>query len=79
MAKQILLVDDDAALAAELGRLVGSIDAEPVVAGGAAEAIARLREGGLDLCITDLQLPDGDGPAVVRKARACRPPVPASR
>ena len=81
MQKRILIVDDDAALAAELGRLVGSIDAEPVIARSAAEAIARLGQSGgdngIDLCLVDLDLPAAEGTAVVLKARACRPPVPA--
>jgi two-component system, NtrC family, response regulator AtoC len=81
MAKRILIVDDDPAIAAELGRLVGSIDADPVIAGGAAEAIARLgqtgADNGIDLCLVDLDLPAAEGTAVLLKARACRPPVPA--
>jgi DNA-binding NtrC family response regulator len=81
MQKRILIVDDDDARAAELGRLVGSIDAVPIIARGAAEAIARLGHGGadhgIDLCVVDLDLPAPEGTAVVLKARACRPPVPA--
>jgi two-component system, NtrC family, response regulator AtoC len=81
MQKRILIVVENAALAAELDLLVGSIDGEPVVAQGAAEAIARLGQSGphngLDLCLVDLDLPAAEGTAVVLKARACRPPVPA--
>ena len=75
MPKQILIVDDDPALGAELARLVGSVDGETVTCTGAADAVARLAEGGIDLCVVDLDLPEAEGTAVVWKARACRPPV----
>jgi len=77
MPKQILIVDDDPALGAELARLVRTLDREPVTCASAAEAIARLGEGEIDLCLVDLDLPAAEGTAVVLKARACRPPVAA--
>jgi len=78
MPKRILIVDDDPALGAELGRLVSALDGEPVLCASAAEAIARLGEGGgIDLCLVDLDLPAAEGTAVVLKARACRPPITA--
>jgi DNA-binding NtrC family response regulator len=86
MPKQILIVDDDPALRAELARLVRALDGEPVTCGSAAEAIARLGQGGpgalggpgqIDLCLVDLDLPAAEGTAVVLKARACRPPITA--
>jgi two-component system response regulator HydG len=77
MSKRILIVDDDPALRAELARLVRSLDGEPVTCASAAEAIARLGEGEIDLCLVDLDLPAAEGTAVVLKARACRPPVAA--
>ncbi len=54
-----------------------SLDGEPVTCAGAAEAIARLGEGEIDLCLVDLDLPADEGTAVVLKARACRPPIAA--
>src|SRR4051812_20933773 len=77
MPKQILIVDDDPSLGAELARLVRTLDREPVTCASAAEAIARLGEGEIDLCLVDLDLPAAEGTAVVLKARACRPPVAA--
>ncbi|HTB60933.1 MAG TPA: sigma-54 dependent transcriptional regulator [Polyangia bacterium] len=77
MPKQILIVDDDPALGAELARLVRALDREPVICSSAAVAIARLGEGEIDLCLVDLDLPAAEGTAVVLKARACRPPVAA--
>ena len=75
MPKRILIVDDDPALGSELARLVGSVDGETVTCTGAAEAVARLGDGEIDLCLVDLDLPEAEGTAVVWKARACRPPV----
>src|SRR5450631_74707 len=83
MPKRILIVDNDPALRAELARLVRAVDGEPVTCASAAEAIARLGEGGgregggIDLCLIDLDLPAAEGTAVVLKARACRPPIAA--
>jgi len=77
MPKQILIVDDDRALGAELARQVRTLGREPVTCATAAEAIARLGEGEIDLCLVDLDLPAAEGTAVVLKARACRPPVAA--
>jgi two-component system, NtrC family, response regulator AtoC len=75
MPKRILIVDDDPALGAEVARLAASVDGEAVVCAGAAEAVARLSEGKIDLCLVDLDLPEAEGTAVVWKARACRPSV----
>ena len=75
MPKKILLVDDDPSIHAGLLRLIKTLGHEPVAASSTGDALARLRGEAFDLCITDLQLPDGDGRQVVREARACRPPV----
>ena len=67
MGKRILFVEEDAnfrevfthalreALATE------RLDVAFVEAGSAAEARARLREGGLDAALIDITLPDGNG------------------
>jgi CheY-like chemotaxis protein len=67
MVKRILFVEEDAnfrevfthalreALATE------RLDVAFVEAGSAAEARARLREGGLDAALIDITLPDGNG------------------
>jgi DNA-binding NtrC family response regulator len=75
MAKKVLLVDDDPSIHAGLVRLVRAMGLEAVSAATAAEALARLKAERFDLCVTDLQLADGDGRAVVREARTVRPPV----
>ena len=75
MAKKILLVDDDPSIHTGLLRLIKALGHEASTAATGAEAIARMRSQRFDLCITDLQLADGDGRDVVRQARAGRPPV----
>src|SRR5450432_2068876 len=75
MVKKILLVDDDPSVHAGLLRLIKTLGHEACTAATGAEAIARIRSQTFDLCITDLQLADGDGRGVVREARAVRPPV----
>jgi DNA-binding NtrC family response regulator len=75
MAKKVLLVDDDPSIHASLLRLIRALGHEAITAATSAEAAARIKAQHFDLCITDLQLGDGDGRAVVREARAARPPV----
>jgi DNA-binding NtrC family response regulator len=70
---RVLVVDDEP----KLGRFVQEmleLDGHEVVgAGGGAEALARLSEGGIDVVVTDLRMPDVDGLAVLRAARALVP------
>jgi DNA-binding NtrC family response regulator len=75
MTKRVLLVDDDPSIHAGLLRLVRTLGHVADVASTGAEAAVKLRAQPFDLCITDLQLADGDGRGVVREARAARPPV----
>jgi two-component system response regulator AtoC len=75
MEKAILLVDDDPSIHAGLVRLIKALGYAAVTATSGNEAIARLREDAFDLCVTDLGLPDEGGRAVLRQARARRPPV----
>jgi DNA-binding NtrC family response regulator len=71
---RILVVDDEP----KLGRVVAQmleLDGHAVVrAGGGREALARLAEDDFDLVVTDLRMPDVDGLAVLRAARAKAPP-----
>ena len=75
MAKKVLLVDDDPSIHAALLRLIKAMGCDAITAATGGEAVARLAVQAFDLCITDLQLTDGDGRTVVRAARAARPPV----
>jgi DNA-binding NtrC family response regulator len=75
MAKKVLLVDDDPSIHAALLRLIKAMGCDAITAATGSEAVSRLAAQAFDLCITDLQLSEGDGRAVVRAARAARPPV----
>jgi DNA-binding NtrC family response regulator len=75
MGKKVLLVDDDPSIHAGLVRLIRAMGMDAITASTAAEAVERLRAQPFDACVTDLQLGGGDGRAVVRAARAARPPV----
>jgi DNA-binding NtrC family response regulator len=75
MAKRVLLVDDDPSIHAGLLRVIRMMGFEATTAATGADAIRCMRSQRFDLCITDLQLADGDGRGVVREARAVSPPV----
>jgi len=67
MEKRILFVEDDASFRELFAFLLGEalapeqLDVSFVEAGSAAEARARLREGGLDAALIDIALPDANG------------------
>ena len=67
MGKRILFVEEDANFREVFTRALREalaterLDVAFVEAGSAAEARARLREGGLDAALIDITLPDGDG------------------
>jgi DNA-binding NtrC family response regulator len=75
MDRAILLVDDDPSIHAGLVRLIKTLGYEAVAAANGDDAIARLRDGAFDLCVTDMHLPGCDGQSVLKAARGCRPPV----
>jgi two-component system, NtrC family, response regulator HydG len=70
---RILVADDEP----KLGKLLAeALEADGHVvarAGGGREALARLQEG-VDVVVTDLRMPEVDGLAVLRAARALAPP-----
>ena len=67
MESRILFVEDDANFRELFTRLLREalaperLDVAFIEAGSAAEARARLREGGLDAALIDITLPDGNG------------------
>lgn len=71
-SKTLLLVEDEAntrrMLAAALATSpsVGTLDEAATFA----EAIGRLEQGGVEVLVTDLKLPDGSGLDIIRRARA---------
>jgi DNA-binding NtrC family response regulator len=81
MRGRILLVDGDTTAQAALVNFLSGIGCETVLAFDGAEAVARLRGGRFDLCLTDVRLPGPDIPmldgfAVLREAHRQTPAVP---
>lgn len=67
---RVLLVDDDAALRALLGRILQDRGFEVALAGSVAEARVRFTESRPRVAIVDGVLPDGSGVALLEELRA---------
>jgi DNA-binding NtrC family response regulator len=76
MRTRVLLADEDPAVLAGLQRSLREGSADVVCAADGDQAIHRLEQDDLDLCVTDLQLPKRNGFQVLEAARRRRPPVP---
>jgi two-component system response regulator AtoC len=72
-AMKILIVEDDLATRRGLEQILSDMEMEVVGAGTIEEARSAIGEFDPELCITDLQLPDGDGIEFIREARAANP------
>lgn len=53
-----------------LSRVLSDCGAEVIAAGSAAEALAHLEQGALQLLVSDIGIPDVDGFELLRRARA---------
>ena len=72
---RFLVVDDDAAAVRALGRLLVSDGHHVHACTSGAEAVGELSRASFDVVVTDLEMPDTDGRAVMRIARGCMPRV----
>jgi DNA-binding NarL/FixJ family response regulator len=74
-AVHVLIVDDSAIVRHRLAELLESVEHVAVVgqAQGATQAIGALRDLRPDLVILDIQMPDGDGVAVLEAAKRLEP------
>jgi DNA-binding response OmpR family regulator len=70
MVARILMIDDDARLAAMVADYLGASGLSVSVAGRAGEGERRLKREPFDAVILDLTLPDGDGIDVAKRVRA---------
>jgi len=73
----ILIVEDEADLAATCVRLLRRTGYAVVAVGSRAAALAALGDAAPTVLVSDVRLPDGDGLDVVRAAAAMQPSVPA--
>ena len=72
---RILLADDEPKLGRPLAQALESEGHSVERVSGGRPAIAELATHQFDLVLTDLRMPEVDGLAVLRAARACTPPV----
>ena len=72
---RILVVDDEPPVLELLGRLCAREGHDVTLTKTAGEALGELRAHGFDMLLTDLALPDLDGLALVRRARAMQPAI----
>ena len=68
-AQRLLLIDDDARLAAMVGDYLRQAGFEVDAAGSLSAGRAKLRESHYDALLLDLMLPDGDGLDLTRELR----------
>src|ERR1022692_1134034 len=68
-AGRVLLVEDEASIADPFAQALARNGFQPVIARTAREALRLGREGGMDVVLLDLSLPDGDGRDVCRELR----------
>jgi DNA-binding NtrC family response regulator len=71
----VLIVDDDEADAVTISESlrVSGVRAKAVHSGDA--AVAAIHEGGIDVCVTDLVMPEMDGAELVRQIRKLDPAI----
>ncbi|HKH79413.1 MAG TPA: response regulator transcription factor [Solirubrobacteraceae bacterium] len=68
-AGRVLLVEDEASIADPFAQALARNGFQPVIARTAGDALRLAREGGIDVVLLDLSLPDGDGRDVCRELR----------
>jgi signal transduction histidine kinase len=71
--QRVLIVDDDAALAENVGEIVAMLDVDTQIASTNAEALRLAASHRVDLALVDVRLPDGSGTALIEKLRAASP------
>jgi len=78
MRPRALVIDDESDIRELLGITLERMHVDVQSAGNCATAIAALRGGTFDLCLTDMRLPDGDGLSIVEWIQQHRPQLPVA-
>ena len=79
MAKPlVLVVDDEPDIRDLLSMTLERMDVGAETCGDLTAARDRLAKGGIDLCLTDMKLPDGDGLELVEWMQSETPGVPVA-
>ena len=71
--KRVLIVDDELSMREMLAILLKKEGLDVRTAASRAEAARTLGEGPVDLVLTDVKLPDGDGLEILRQVKAAAP------
>src|ERR1700692_2440713 len=74
----VLVVDDEPNLCELLSITLRRMNLEPRTANSVAETQRLLKSEHLDLCLTDMKLPDGDGLELVKWIQQSSPSVPVA-
>jgi two-component system response regulator PilR (NtrC family) len=74
----VLVVDDEPDICELLSITLERMDLSPRTAGTIAAAQRLLKTEQFDLCLTDMQLPDGDGLELVKWIQHYSPSVPVA-
>jgi two-component system response regulator PilR (NtrC family) len=75
---RVLIVDDEPDLCELLSITLGRMSIESQSVHDIASARAALKDGQFDLCLTDMQLPDGNGLSLVEWLQTNRPELPVA-
>lgn len=70
MSKRILIADDSASMRQMVSFTVKGAGYEVVEAVDGADALTKLQAGGMDMLITDLNMPNLDGISLIKQGRA---------
>jgi DNA-binding NtrC family response regulator len=73
----ILVVDDEESLRKILSRFLSGLGHDVLTATNGADALTLLEDGGVDLLITDINLPEVDGIELLRALNARGKKIPA--
>ena len=74
----VLVVDDEPDLCELLSITLQRMELDPRTANNVADAQRLLKTEHFDLCLTDMQLPDGDGLELVKWMQQYAPSVPVA-
>ena len=75
---RVLVVDDEADIRELIDLTLARMGLATECAGSVGEAIAALKEGDFQLCLTDMRLPDGEGLEIVRYITEHCPQTPVA-
>ncbi len=78
IAKTVLIVDDEPDIRQLLDITLSRMGLQTRVAASIGEAQSSLQEGGTDLCLTDMKLPDGNGISLVEHIQSAYPDLPVA-